>query len=150
MLWIQSEEKGLCCHWVQRSGSATHLQGDDAGFPKANSTSTACTGPDTAPSTLEDVWALPPLLPADLGSGRGVLALQLQHTPLSVHLHGPMLPKHPQAHFSARHPAVGPSHPQLVPPLLPGPSPSMKSDLGDSDITLACISVQAHQQQTGQ
>lgn len=40
--------------------------------------------------------------------------------------------------------------PQLMLPLLASPSSSMKPDLGDSDVTLACINIQAHQQQTGQ
>lgn len=53
---------------VQGGGSAAHLQGDDAEFPKDDSTSTECISPSTAPSTLETA-ALCPLshLPAESG-----------------------------------------------------------------------------------
>lgn len=90
------------------------------------------------------------LLPAEPGKwpwGAGPAAAA--HTSVSP----PAFPHTPQASAG---PALcqtscsGSFPPHFVPPLLASPSSSKKPDLGDSDITLACISIQAYQRQTGQ
>lgn len=137
---------------AQGGGSAAHLQGDDADFPKDDSTSTECISPGTAPSTLENGWALPTLPPACR-----VWEAAMVCWPCSCNAHlclSTCMPTHSQSiywHSSVPNIVqwVVPPH-QLVPPLLANPSSSRKPDLGDSDITLACMSVQAHQQRTGQ
>lgn len=134
---------------VQGGGSAAHLQGDDAEFPKDDSTSTECISPSTAPSTLENGCALPTLPPA-CRVWEGAMVCW----PCSCNTHlclSTCMPTHSQSIYW--HSSV----PDIVQwlfippaPLLASPSSLRKPDLGDSDITLACVSVQAHQRQTGQ
>lgn len=138
---------GLCCPWVAKGDGVCRGQGggsapgDHAEFPK-DSTSTK----HIIFHSLENGWALPTL--SCLGSRHRVLASQLQGTPLFV---CPTYPYSIPQCVPAAPTALGQATstgtlPPAVPPLLAGFL--MKLALGDSDITRACISVQAHRQQT--
>lgn len=152
-LGAPSGQGGLCCPWVAKGDGVYRGQGggsapgDHAESPK-NITSTK----HIIFHSLENGWALPTLSPAwEVGTACWLLSCKAHfkaHLSLFVH---PTYPHSIPQCVPAAPTALGQATstrtlPPAVPPLLAGLL--MKLALGDSDITRACISVQAHRQQT--